>query len=71
MSLFIKKPNYRVATGLWEISSRFLKVHIFWSIFSLKSSLRLKTVLSSMKTLKRYCKATLNVKKKSLMIKKI
>ena len=37
------------------------KVHIFGSIFSLKFSLRLKTVLARIKTLKRYCKATLNM----------
>ena len=47
-----------------------LKVFIFWTIFSLKLSLRLKTMLSSIKTLKRYCKATLNVffNKKNLMM---
>ena len=37
------------------------KVCNFWSILSLKLSLRLKTVLNSIKTLKRYCKATLNL----------
>ena len=44
-----------------QISSRFLKVHIFGYIFSFNVSLRLKTILSGIKTLKRYCKATLNV----------
>ena len=46
----------------------------FRSIFSLKLSLRLKTMLNSIKTLKRYCKATLNIffnKKKLMMTKKI
>ena len=43
-----------------------LKVHIFRSIFSLKLGLRLKTMLNIIKTLKRYCKATLNVFKKNL-----
>ena len=44
-----------------KFSSGFLKVHIFGYIFSLKLSLRLRTVLNSIKTLKKYCKATLNV----------
>ena len=34
-----------------------LKIHIYWSIFS---SLRLKTVLNSIKSLKRYSKASFN-----------
>ena len=34
-------------------------LHIFGSIFSLKLSL--KTVFNSIKTLKRYCKVTLNM----------
>ena len=46
---------------VFQISSRFVKVHIFGSIFSLKLSLCLKTMLNSIKTLKIYCKATLNV----------
>ena len=45
---------------LSEIDFRILKVHVFGSIFNLKLSLRLKTVLSSNTKLKRYCKATLN-----------
>ena len=49
---------YRVATHLKKNFSRFLKIRIFRSIFS---SLRLKTVLNSIKTLKIYCKATLNM----------
>ena len=50
-----------------------LKVRIFESIFSLMLSLRLKIVLNRTKTLKRYCKATLNVffKKKKLIMTKI
>ena len=46
------------------ISSGFLKVHVFGSIFSLKLSLRLKTVFNSITALKRYCNATLNMFKK-------
>ena len=46
---------------VFKISSRFFKVHIFGSIFSLKLSLRYKTMLNSIKTLKRYSKAILNV----------
>ena len=49
------------------ISSRFLKVHIFVSIFSLKLSLKLETVLTSIKTLKRWCRATLNM----FLVKKV
>ena len=55
------------------IFSRFLKVHTLGSIFSLKLNLRLKTVLNSIKILKRYCKATLYVflnKKISMITKK-
>ena len=37
----------------FQISFRFLKVHIFESIFSLKLSFRLKTMLNSIKALKR------------------
>ena len=55
---------YRVATRFFKIFSRFLKVHILWSILSLKLSLRLKTMLNIIKTLKRYCKTILNVFKK-------
>ena len=53
-----------LSTGLTNVFDKFspvLKVHIFGSIFSLKLSLRKKTVLNSIKTLKRYCKATSNV----------
>ena len=57
----------RVATRFFQILSRFSKfppgfkkTH-FGSIFSLKLSLRLKTMLNSIKTLKRYCKVTFNV----------
>ena len=69
MQNFFVKTNYnkyRVTTRflkffqVFQISSRFLKVHIFGSIFRLKVSLNLKTVLNSIKPLKRYCKATLN-----------
>ena len=42
------------------MSCRFLKVHIFGSNFSLKLSLKEETVIVSIKTLKTYCKATLN-----------
>ena len=38
----------------------------FWVHFSLKSTLMNKTLLDSVKTLKRYCKNTLNVFKKKL-----
>ena len=38
--------------------SRFLKIRIFKSIFS---NLRLKIVLKNLKTLKRYCKGSLNM----------
>ena len=44
-----------------QISFRFLKVHIFGSNFSLKLTLRLNSVLNSLKTLKKYCKAASNV----------
>ena len=53
-----------------QISFRFLKVHIFGTIFNLKLSLMYKTVLNSIKTLKKYCKVTLNLyfnKKKFMM----
>ena len=43
---------YRVASHFFKvflISYRFLKVHFFGSIFSLKLSLRLKTMLNSIK----------------------
>ena len=63
---------YRVATSfffnfyqVFQISSRFLKKRtfrlIFGPTFSLKLSFWLKTVLNSIKTLKRYCKVTLNI----------
>ena len=45
----------------FQISSRFSNVHIFDSFFTTKLRLRLKTVLNSIKTLKRYCKFTLNM----------
>ena len=48
----------RVATQFFKKFFRFLKIRIFGSIFS---SLKLKTVLNSINTLKRYCKATLNM----------
>ena len=51
---------------VFQISFRFLKVQIFGSIFSLKLILKLKTMLNSIKTLKRYCKATLNVVKNKI-----
>jgi len=41
--------SYRVATRFFKISSRFLKVHIFGSIFSLKLSLTKKIVLKRVK----------------------
>ena len=50
---------FQVFFQVFQISSRFLKVHIFWSIFSLKLSLMLKTELYSIKTSKRSCKITL------------
>ena len=46
---------------VFQISSRFLKLHISGFIFNLKLSLRLKPMLNSVKTLKRYCKAILNL----------
>ena len=52
-----KKTNFQV----FQDSSRFLKVRIFGSIFSLKLNLRLKTKLKSIKTLNNYYKATLTV----------
>ena len=56
----------------WKVSYIFLKVHVFGSIFSLDSTLRQKTVLSSITILNKYCKATLNLffKEKYLMWKK-
>ena len=48
---------------------RYLKVHNFGSIFSLKLSLRLKTMLNSIKTLKINYKDTLSMfKKKSFLM---
>ena len=41
-----------VATRFFQISSTFLKVQIFGSIFSLKLNLGKKTVLHNIKTLK-------------------
>ena len=41
-----------VGTGFWEIFSRFLKVNVPGSIFSLKLSSRLKTMLTSIKNWK-------------------
>ena len=52
---------YRVAKCFWEIYSKFLKENVLESIFSLNLGLRLKTVFSSLKTSKRYCKLILNV----------
>ena len=43
---------------VFQTSCRFLKIRIFECKFS---SLRLKTVLDSIKTLKKYFKATLNM----------
>ena len=48
-----------VATGFWKISSRYFSGTWFGSIYSIKLSLN--TVLSSIRTLERYCEATLNV----------
>ena len=48
----------RIDTCFFKFFSSFLKVHIFGSIFSL--NLSLKTMLNSIKTLIRFCKATLN-----------
>ena len=55
---------------VFKISSRFFKVLNFGSIFGLRLNLRLKTMLNSLKTLKRNCKATLKVlfKKKNFWI---
>ena len=50
------QQSNRVATHFFKKFFQVFKIRIFWSIFS---SLRLKTVLDSIKTLKRYCKATL------------
>ena len=52
---------FQIFLQVFQISSRFLRVHIFGSIFNLKLILRLETVLNSIKTLKRYCKANLNM----------
>ena len=52
---------YRVETCFFKNFSRFLKVRIFGSNFSLKIfsfSLRLNFMLNSSKTLKRFCKPT-------------
>ena len=54
--------NYKLVTGFWVISSRFLKVHVFGFIFSLKLSLRLKAVSGSITTLSSYFKCVLNKK---------
>ena len=57
-----------------KISYRFLNLHDLGSNFSLKLSLRLKTVLNSMRTLNKYLKASLSVffiKKFLMMTKKI
>ena len=48
----------KIATSFFQIISRLLNVNIFGSSFSLKLSLR--TDLISIKTLKRYCRATLD-----------
>ena len=71
VAILLLKTILFILTGLPLIFSKifrfskfilsFLKVLIFGSIFSLKLSLRLETVLNSIKTLKRYCKATLNM----------
>ena len=60
--IFILLINtFRVATCFFNFFSRFSKVHTFESVFSLKLSLRLKTMLNTLKTLNIYCKATSNV----------
>ena len=51
-------PNF---FQVFQISSRFLKVHIFGSIFSFKLISIKETVLNRIKALKRYCKVTLSV----------
>ena len=53
------KPG--MPTFFWKISFRFLKLHNLGSFFTSKQSLRLKSVLSSITTLKRYSKATFRV----------
>ena len=70
---FLQLTYFMVAKRFFKISSRLLKEHIFGSIISLKFSLMYKTVLNSIKTLKRYCKANLNMffkLKKILMMTK-
>ena len=54
----------KMTSRLPLVFSRFLKLRFFKSIFSLKLSLRLKHKIKSIKSSKRYCKATLNVFKK-------
>ena len=51
----------RVVTHFFKCFSRFLKVHIFGSIFSFKLISIKETVLNRIKTFKRFCKVTLNV----------
>ena len=46
---------------VFQISSGFLKVRFFESIFSFKLNLKSETVLHTIKTLKRYSKITLKV----------
>ena len=52
---------FQIFFQVFQISSRFLKVHIFGSIFSLKLISIKETVLNRIKALKRYFKVTLNV----------
>ena len=62
---------YKVATRFFQIFSMFLKVCFFDSIFNLKLSLSLKTMLNSTKTLNGYCKATLDVSNRNFIAKHV
>ena len=53
LTVILQLDMNRVATHFFENFSRFLKIRIFEFNFS---SLRLKIVLNSIKTLNRYCK---------------
>ena len=74
---FCQHTYNRVANHFFKIFLGFpnlfqvLEIHIFGSI---SNSLKLKTLLKSIKTLKKYCKATLNmfeyIKKILMMTKK-
>ena len=66
--------NYLLITGLPLVFPNFSKVskkRIFRSIFSLKLSIRLKTVLKSIETYNRFYKANFNIKKKNLSSSKL